>query len=843
MNELAFIIIGVLVFLALLTLGVFVARAIVRAQWILPKDFHNVSLLVRVPKESRSDDDQRKDSQEALKEMIAHSESFYANLGGLKPHSGWNAWLYGRHDHVAFELVADTEGLISFYVSTPRYMRVFIEQQIQAQFPDADIQEAEDFNIFQPNSVVRAAELKLAREYIFPIETYRDMDSDPLNALTNALSQFTADEGGVIQILGRSAKKSWHNLGAKVAREMQQGTSIERAIRIARGGLFAPKSAAKQKDGGLVSDFRQYGLQQSPKDQDQMRGQYQLSPLEQEIVQSISEKTSRAGFDVNIRVVVAAESDLRADQLLDNILNSFAQFAGYESKNAFKAVKKRKPRNVVNQVIHRVFNEKDSFVLSTTEMTSLYHLPLPTTETPNIRWLLARKAPPPSNMPRDGIVLGFSEYRGKTVDVRIKRGDRRRHVYMIGKSGSGKTVLLQNMAMQDVMNGEGVCIVDPHGDFADDVLAHVPPERAEDVIYFDPSDVERPMGLNMLEFDNAEEMDFVVQEMIQIFYKLFPPEMIGPVFEHQMRNVMLTLMEDRENPGTIAEIPRMFTDEQFQKYKLSKVKDPVVRAFWEKEMAKTSDFHKSETLGYLISKVGRFVENAMMRNIIGQPKSGFNIKDVMDNQKILIVNLSKGKVGEVNSSLLGLIIVSKLQMAALARARMPEEERKDFYLYIDEFQNFVTDSIATILSEARKYKLNLTIAHQYISQLVENNDTQIRDAVLGNAGTMISYRIGVEDAEIIAKEFAPVFSEYDVINVEKHTVYIKMLIDSTASKAFNMRTYPPTTGNLALAQHLKELSRLKFCQQRTQIEAEILERTQIAEISSKIERPLTETTR
>lgn len=843
MSGLALIIIGIAGILVFLVLAVFVLRAIVRAQWILPGDFHNVSLLVRVPKESRSDDDQRKDSQEALKEMIAHSENFYANLGGLKPHSGWNAWLYGRHDHIAFELVADTEGLVSFYVSTPRYMRVFIEQQIQAQFPDADIQEAEDFNIFQPNSMVRAAELKLAREYIFPIETYRDMDSDPLNALTNALSQFTTGEGGVIQVLGRSAKKSWHNLGAKVAREMQQGTSIERAIKIARGGLFAPKSAAKQKGGGLISDFRQYGLQQTPKDQDQMRGQYQLSPLEQEIVQSISEKTSRAGFDVNIRVVVAAATELRADQLLDNILNSFAQFAGYESKNAFKAVKKRKPHATINQMIHRVFSEKNSFVLSTTEMTSLYHLPLPTTETPNIRWLLARKAPPPSNMPRDGIVLGFSEYRGKTVDVRIKRGDRRRHVYMIGKSGSGKTVLLQNMAMQDVMNGEGVCIVDPHGDFADDVLAHVPPERAEDVVYFDPSDVERPMGLNMLEFDNAEEIDFVVQEMIQIFYKLFPPEMIGPVFEHQMRNVMLTLMEDRENPGTIAEIPRMFTDEQFQKYKLSKVKDPVVRAFWEKEMAKTSDFHKSETLGYLISKVGRFVENAMMRNIIGQPKSGFNIKDVMDNQKILIVNLSKGKVGEVNSSLLGLIIVSKLQMAALSRASIPEDERKDFYLYIDEFQNFVTPSIATILSEARKYKLNLTIAHQYMSQLVQNNETQIRDAVLGNAGTMISYRIGVEDAEVIAKEFAPVFSEYDVINVERHTTYIKMLIDNTASKAFNMRTYPPTTGNLALAQHLKELSRLKLCQQRSQIETEILERTQIAEIASKIERPLTEATR
>lgn len=837
------IIVGIVVgALALCVIALFVTRAIVRLKWILPKEFHNVSLLVRVPKESRSDDQQRQDTQEALREMIGQTENFYANLGGLKPHGGWNAWFYGRHDHVSFELVADTEGLISFYVSTPQYMQVFVEQQLQAQFPDSDIKQVEDFNIFQPTSVVRAAELKVAREYIFPIETYRDLDSDPLNAITNALSQFAAEEGGVVQILARSAKKSWHSFGTKVASEMQQGTPVERAVKVARGGLFAPKPAAQKRQGGLVSDFRQYGLQHDVNNQNDM-GQYQLSPLEQELVQAISDKTSRAGFDVNIRVVVAAGDEMRAEQLLDNILNSFAQFSGYESKNAFKAVKKKKPQVLVNDMIHRTFNESSSFILNTTEMTSLYHLPLPTTETPNIRWMLARKAPPPSNMPQDGIVLGAAEYRGKVLDARIKRGDRRRHVYVIGKSGSGKSVLFENMAKQDILNGEGVCVVDPHGDLADAVLSHVPPERAEDVVYFDPSDTDRPVGLNMLEFDNEEEMDFVVQEMIAIFYKLFPPEMIGPMFEHNMRNVMLTLMEDTDDPGTIAEIPRMFTDEEFQKYKLSKVKDPVVRAFWEKEMAKTSDFHKSEMLGYLVSKVGRFVENAMMRNIIGQPKSGFNIKEIMDNQKILIVNLSKGKTGEVNSSLLGLIIVSKLQMAAQARANLPEDQRKDFYLYIDEFQNFVTDSIATILSEARKYKLNLNIAHQYMGQLVQNNDTQIRDAVLGNAGTMVAYRIGVEDAEVIAKEFAPVFSEYDVINVEKYTAYIKLLIDNTASKAFNMKPYPPTPGNLDLAKNIKELSRLKYGVSRGEIESEILERTKIADIASKVDQPASEATR
>jgi type IV secretory pathway TraG/TraD family ATPase VirD4 len=393
---------------------------------------------------------------------------------------------------------------------------------------------------------------------------------------------------------------------------------------------------------------------------------------------------------------------------------------------------------------------------------------------------------------------------------------------------------MKNMAIQDIRNGEGICIVDPHGDFVEDVLQYIPKERADDVILFEPADMERPLGLNMLEVKGPEQKDFVIQEMIAIFYKLFPPEMIGPMFEHNMRNVMLTLMEDKQQVGTIAEIPRMFTDTDFQKYKLSKVKDPIVRAFWEKEMAKTSDFHKSEMLGYLISKVGRFVENEMMRNIIGQQKSSFDFREVMDKGKILLINLSKGKTGEVNAKLLGLIIVSKLQMAALSRADIPEEQRKDFYLYVDEFQNFVTDSFATILSEARKYRLNLIMAHQFISQLSEQKegsskvDTKMRDAVFGNTGTMISFRIGVEDSEIMAKEFAPVFNEFDVINMERFNAYIKLMVKGSASRPFDMETYPkPPGANLEMGQLVRNLSRLKFGRPRSEVQTEILDRSKL----------------
>jgi type IV secretory pathway TraG/TraD family ATPase VirD4 len=395
---------------------------------------------------------------------------------------------------------------------------------------------------------------------------------------------------------------------------------------------------------------------------------------------------------------------------------------------------------------------------------------------------------------------------------------------------------------QDLANGDGICVIDPHGDFVEYVLQHVPKERVDDVVYFNPSDVDRPIGLNMLEAKTEEQKDFVTQEMISIFYKLVTdPSMIGPMFEHNMRNVMLTLMADMENPGSIAEIPRMFTDDEFVAKWKKKLKDPVVLAFWEKEMAKTSDFHKSEMLGYLISKVGRFVENAMVRNIIGQTHSGFNFREIMDKKKILLVNLAKGLVGEINANLLGMIIVSKLQMTALERASLPEEERSDFYLYIDEFQNFITESIATILSEARKYRLELIIAHQYLNQLVDNKGKNtVRDAVLGNAGSIVTFRIGVEDAEVLQKEFAPVFGAYDLINVEQYTAYIKLLIDNTAAKPFNMLTYPPKPGNKELAAAIKELSRLKYGRPREIVEAEIAERAQLGVAAKSSETELSE---
>ncbi|MDO8581335.1 MAG: type IV secretion system DNA-binding domain-containing protein [bacterium] len=797
--------------------------------------FKMVVLLVTLPKEAAKDKRDEKSmpaTHQNLQEKIAVAETFFASIGGMRAERGFKAWLFGREDHFSFEIVAD-KGLISFYIAIPTHHQQYIEQQIQAQYPEAQIDLTSDYNIFVPQGKVVGTYLTFKRSFFFPLKTYKKIESDTLNALTNSLSKIGASEGAVIQFVVRSAKGAWHKWGVRVAKEMQQGKTLEHALRVVNSNFLL------RTIGNLTDYF-------STKKKDGMDGakeKHSLSPLEQEMVKGLEEKTAKGGMDVNIRIVVASKDAERAEMLLENIVNAFNQFNVYEYGNSLEKTRPESHKHLrklffklflekrlIRDFIFRSYRERRKLILNTEEMASLYHFPLPTTETPNIQWLLAKRAPAPVNTPTEGILLGKNTFRSVTKMIHLKKEDRRRHLYIIGKSGVGKSVFLDNMVKQDIANGEGVCVIDPHGDFAESVLASVPKERADDVVIFNPSDVDRPVGLNMLEARSPEQRDFAVQEMIAIFYKLFPPEMIGPMFEHHMRNVMLTLMADIENPGTIIDIPRMFSDQDFQKGWVAKLKDPVVRAYWEKEVAKTSDFHKSEMLGYLISKVGRFVENEMMRNIMGQQKSGFDFREVMDKKKILIVNLSKGKTGETNSSLLGLIIVSKLQMAAMSRAELPEEERHDFYLYIDEFQNFITDSIATILSEARKYRLDLIVAHQYMGQLVKDGkDTRIRDAVLGNAGTMVSFRIGVEDAQVLAKEFAPVFNEYDMINVEKYTAYVKLLIDNQAGKAFNMQTMPPTKGNPELAAMIKELSRLKYGRDKRIVEAEILERSQLGE--------------
>ena len=445
--------------------------------------------------------------------------------------------------------------------------------------------------------------------------------------------------------------------------------------------------------------------------------------------------------------------------------------------------------------------------------------------------LHSKIAPAPAEVPDEGIMLGTNFYRGVEKEIRIKRQDRRRHTYLVGKSGTGKSVTLNNMAIQDIQNGEGVCVIDPNGDLIQDILDRIPPERAEDVLVFAPADMERPLGLNLLDYDPAypEQKGFVINEMIGIFDKLYDLKATGgPMFEQYMRNAMLLVMDDPETGSTLMEIPKVLADEDFRKLKLSKCKNQTVIDFWTKEAEKAGgEAALANMVPYITSKLTPFISNDMMRPIIGQQKSAFNMRDLMDRQKIILIDLPKGLIGEMNAYLLGMILVGKILMAALSRTDMKPEDRKDFYLYIDEFQNFTTNSICQILSEARKYALNLIIAHQYIGQLTKNNNTEIKDAIFGNVGTMISFKVGSEDAAFLIKDFAPTFNEYDLVNVEKGMACIKLLVDNSSARPFTLKGIWPLLGTKhpQMAERIKALSRLKYGQNSRLVEAEIKRRS------------------
>jgi len=454
-------------------------------------------------------------------------------------------------------------------------------------------------------------------------------------------------------------------------------------------------------------------------------------------------------------------------------------------------------------------------------------LPSFSTEVPKINWLKSKEAPPPANLPSKGTLIGESFFRGERKSVYVSEDDRRLHVYAIGQTGTGKSTLMTNMAVEDIRQGKGIAVVDPHGDLIEKILGLIPEKRFEDVIVFDPSDRWRPLGLNMLECDlnRPEEKTFIANEMQGIFNKLFLAETMGPMFEQYMKNALLLLMEDSSppagGPATLMEVARVFTDPDFRERKLSKALNPVVVDFWRKEAIKAGgEAALSNMTPYITSKFNNFTANDYMRPIIGQSKSAFNFRDVMDEGKILLVNLSKGKIGDINANLLGMVIVGKILMSALSRADVVKEKRRDFNLYIDEFQNFTTDSISTILSEARKYGLNLTVAHQFIAQLNE----KIRDSIFGNVGSIISFRVGPQDAEFLTRQFSPTFNENDLMNIDNFNAYARILINGQTSKPFNIRTVAPEAGNSEVGERLKEMSRQKYGRDRQEVEDEILKR-------------------
>ena len=453
------------------------------------------------------------------------------------------------------------------------------------------------------------------------------------------------------------------------------------------------------------------------------------------------------------------------------------------------------------------------------------HFPVTSHSVSSVRDDTAKQAGADTAVTGDGVLLGVNDFQGSETEVRFKKEDRVRHFYMIGQTGTGKTTLLKNMITQDIANGDGVCFIDPHGSDVDDILASIPEERIDDVIYFDPAYTERPMGLNMLEYDHdyPEQKTFVVGELFGIFQKLYggSPESMGPMFEQYFRNATQLVIEDPSSGSTLLEVSRVMSDEAFRKLKLSRCNNPIVKQFWEKIAGQAGgEASLANIVPYITSKFDVFMANDIMRPIIAQENSAFDFRKIMDERKILLINLSKGRLGDINSSLIGLIIVGKILMAALSRVNMAEADRNDFYLYIDEFQNVTTDSIATILSEARKYRLGLHIAHQFIAQL----EPSIKDAVFGNVGSVVAFRVGTEDAEFLEKQFAPIFSASDLINLDNRNGYLRLLVNGQPIEPFNIRTLKPENPHPEIIEKMKQLSYQKYGRDRAQIEADISKR-------------------
>lgn len=707
-------------------------------------------------------------------------EQMFSSLYSLKKGGFWQK--FAAQQHLSLEIVGKKED-IRFYISCHRNNVELVEKMVSGTYPGTQVVQVDEYNIFYKDAKVEFAELALKSESFKPLKSFKDMPVDFLSSLTSALAKFSDDEAAVVQIIISPAESEW-----------------------SKSGL------------GYISKTKR-------DESDPEKAKFKMSPADME---AITNKCSKPGFLASIRLLSVSPSAETARANISNLKGVFSQFAS--NQNSFTSNKIRFKHSFMLDMIYRYQNMwGNNSVLSVDELSSVWHLPNKSIETPHIKWLTAKAAPATGGFPSEGLWLGRSIYRGQERNIYIGETDRMKHMYIIGKTGTGKTELLKSMIIQDMRKGKGLCFMEPHGDGIEELLELVPPERAEDVILFDPADRDRPIGFNLLEVNNYEEMYQVASAIINLMYKLFDPNrtgMVGARFEHAVRNAMLTVAMV---PGaTFVEVNRVLTDQKYVQEILPLVKDPIVRRYWTDQIAQTSDFHKSETLDYISSKFGRFVTNKMIRNIIGQGKSGLNFREAMDSGKIVFLKLAKGLLGEEDSNFLGNVIVPKILAAALSRQDTPKEERRPFYFYVDEFQNFATPDFAQMLSEVRKYGMGLVLANQFVSQL----DEQVRDAIFGNTGTQMTYRVGVQDASILSKEFEPVFNENDLGNVPAQNIYVKTIINGSPVPPFSMNvardlTAEKASGSAEVARMVRELSRLKYGRDADEVEEEIEKRSKL----------------
>jgi hypothetical protein len=781
-------------------------RKILREAKNYERGLKMVPLLIHLPPISDDIEGGGRDSRDVSEETISKAQVLY-NILSSTATKGFKSGFYGQR-HIAFEIVAKG-GVVNYYTAVPVALVQIVEQAVTSAYPNSRLEEVEEHNLFSEAGKLAGTiggEMILKEGFARPIATFQELKTDSMLSILNSLSTLGKEDGAGIQILIRPAGSGWVNKSKKYAESIK-------------------KNRYKH---GLSSSSTFKGLGSAlwkPPEHEVKQEEKQLSSLEQAAIDSIEEKTRHPGYETLVRVVASSNTAARSQAILSSMVASFALFDS-PGRNGFKFVPAKSIEHFVTAFIFRFFpQEITQNILNSVELSTIFHFPdQKNTPTSQLQRQASKQVDGPNGVPEQGLLLGFNVFRGVKKAIRLSEDDRRRHMYIIGQTGTGKSWMLKSLVMQDVLSGRGLAFIDPHGDAAEDIMGMIPKERAEDVIYFAPGEMDFPVGLNLFEYHYKEQQDFLIQEAINMLYKLYDPQrqgIIGPRYEHLFRNAALTVMAGPDG-GTFVDIPKLFNDKQYVNQKLKYVTDQTVLDFWLKEMPgseRSNEF--GEVKSWFVSKFGAFLSNQMMRNIIGQTKSGFDLREVMDEGKILLVNLSKGKTGELNAKLLGMIFVMKFYAAAMGRANVPESERRDFTLYVDEFQNFSTETFSDILSEARKYHLSLTVANQFVGQLTD----EIRDAVFGNVGTVISSRTGANDAEFLVKYFSPVFDIEDMTKMPNQQWVVQTLLNGVPTQPFSMESARlEIAPNPKLITALKNLSHAKYGRPKGIVEKEIFDR-------------------
>ena len=710
-------------------------------------------------------------------------------------------------DLVSFEIASSGEDGIRFFAAVPQHLSKFVEGQIYAQYPNADIRHVADYVSEKPGdeTFVTAGIVELDKSFIFPIKTFRNFDVDPLAAITGAVGDLADRESAWIQLVMRPISNYWQEDSKEYITAIREGKDIE--------GV----SILKKLGNLVVKMFEALATSEDDKGKEVV----QLAPGQEGELAEIETKMLKVGSEICIRVVTRADSQIRAEQIFRDVVASFKQFTTAHLNSFMYAEPENTGEEIYKDYTKRFLNADTEDILNIEELASVFHLPNISVETPNIVWSRARKGEPPMNLPTvassDNVnVFGETDYRGERIEFGLKKDDRRRHFYLLGKTGAGKTTLFKNMFISDVLAGEGACFIDPHGEVVEELLNYIPEHRKNDVIYFNPADVDNPIGFNMLELSDQSQRDLVADGVVEVFKKQFDYSW-GPRLQYILTNTISTCLEAQGT--TLLSVIRMLNDKNYRKFVLKQVKDPILYKFWDEEFAQMSQNNRlaTEAVAPIQNKVGRFLSSAVIRNIVGQVHSTIDLREIMDEKKILLVNLAQGKLGEETASLLGGMIITRLQSTAMERIDIPQDIRTDFYLYVDEFQNYATESFAKILSEARKFKLNLVMTNQYIDQLPET----VQQAIFGNVGTLGSFVVSQSDANILANEFAPIFMPEDLVALDAYSMYVKLCIDGMTSIPFSAKSLPTRYQTVGLRDEIVGISREKYSVEREVIEDKI----------------------